>query len=384
MTGADARSLLDRARRRGAPIVDGERVTFLWRGRRPPLLVGDFTNWELGDPVTLTELAPGVWAHERSFPPDAYLEYAYLGLRGARVRDPLNRRLTPNGVGSYNHYCYMPDAAPTPLARVAAGAARGRVTRHRLPTGGLAVGSSRAVHLYQPPARGPVPLIVVLDGTEYLRRARLPLIVDNLIAAGRIRPVALALVASGGSARVVEYADNDSTLGFLLDRVVPFARERLRLVDPAARPGAFGILGASLGGVTALYAGLREPGGRVLSQSGTFTFRLSAARHSYVPTKREFEPVVVGLVRELPPRPIRVWLDVGAFDYLIASNRRMRDLLVARGYDVSYREYHAGHNFPAWRDDVWRGLEALFGVNPAAGHRSAPASVLSEREVMRT
>jgi enterochelin esterase-like enzyme len=40
----------------------------------------------------------------------------------------------------------------------------------------------------------------------------------------------------------------------------------------------------------------------------------------------------------------------------------MRDLLLGRGYDVTYREFNAGHNYPAWRDDVWRGLEALFGI----------------------
>jgi enterochelin esterase-like enzyme len=38
----------------------------------------------------------------------------------------------------------------------------------------------------------------------------------------------------------------------------------------------------------------------------------------------------------------------------------MHNLLTIRGYPVIYREYHAGHNYPAWRDDIWRGLETLY------------------------
>jgi enterochelin esterase family protein len=45
---------------------------------------------------------------------------------------------------------------------------------------------------------------------------------------------------------------------------------------------------------------------------------------------------------------------------LLEPNRRMRALLEARGMLVGYREYPAGHNYTAWRDDLWRGLEALF------------------------
>jgi enterochelin esterase family protein len=40
----------------------------------------------------------------------------------------------------------------------------------------------------------------------------------------------------------------------------------------------------------------------------------------------------------------------------------MAKLLTRKGYEVTYREYNGGHNYPAWRDDVWRGLETLFGA----------------------
>jgi enterochelin esterase-like enzyme len=39
----------------------------------------------------------------------------------------------------------------------------------------------------------------------------------------------------------------------------------------------------------------------------------------------------------------------------------MADLLLEKGYDLTFRIQNAGHNYPAWRNDVWRGLESLFG-----------------------
>jgi len=58
----------------------------------------------------------------------------------------------------------------------------------------------------------------------------------------------------------------------------------------------------------------------------------------------------------------KIWMDVGLYDMpvLLDANRRMHTLLASMQYSVTYREYNAGHNYPAWRDDLWRGLVSLF------------------------
>jgi enterochelin esterase family protein len=38
----------------------------------------------------------------------------------------------------------------------------------------------------------------------------------------------------------------------------------------------------------------------------------------------------------------------------------MHALLVEKGHAAAYREFAAGHNYTAWKNDVWRGLEAMF------------------------
>jgi enterochelin esterase family protein len=56
-------------------------------------------------------------------------------------------------------------------------------------------------------------------------------------------------------------------------------------------------------------------------------------------------------------------MDVGRLEGLLEDNRRMQPILREHGYDVTYREYNGAHNYTAWRDDVWRGLEVMFGIH---------------------
>jgi len=341
-------TLLDRALH-SSPVIDGDRVNFVWQGDQPPQLIGDMTHWEWGNPIKLTQVHPGVWAHTLTLPQDAYIEYAFWDGQ-QRVADPLNGNVTPDGLGHENHYLYMPGAHATNLTRRRRSVPHGTVTRHVLENDFCLASRKRSVLLYQPSTDEPCPLLIVLDGQDYTRRARITNIVDNLIAQGRIRPIALALPYHGQGARGVEYGCSELTLCFLLIDLLELAREELNLVDVKANPGAFGILGASMGGLMALYTGLRVPQviGRVLSQS--------AALDMSKP-----DSVVFDLVRHSPVPPLRIWMNVGRYEWLLDSNRRMHELLVEKGYDVTYHEYSGGHNYPSWRDTLCHGLETMFG-----------------------
>ena len=172
---------------------------------------------------------------------------------------------------------------------------------------------------------------------------------DNLIAARRIRPIAMAFLQNGKSRRSVEYFCSDATILWLENEVLPLAREHLKLLNSNDYPGAYGVLGASAGGLMSFYTGLRMPEifGKVLCQSAVFSL-----------DGRDF--TVVDLVRYGQGRGLQIWMDVGALDDLLEDNRRMIAILDKRQYNVTYREFSAGHNYTAWRDDIWRGLEAMF------------------------
>jgi enterochelin esterase family protein len=348
-----SKDLLSRAQVDGTPLIDGERVTFLWQGKKAPHLIGDFTDWENGQPVELVKAGPSLWTYQTTFPRNAYMEYIYVD-GDDRLYDPFNKRRISNGVGKYNHFFYMPEAVPTSLTRHSRVVPQGRVTFHKVETYLAAVGKQRLVTLYQPPVEGPVPLVVVWDGTEFYRRARLTHIVDNLIAQGRIQPIALAMVDNGRLARFIEYACNDATLAFLWTQVLPLARRELKLLDWESHPGAYGILGASMGGLISLYLAARVPQvfGKVLSMSGAFNFNLVG-----------YNMVIFDLLRNAPRLPLKLWLNIGQYDFrsLITGNAEMFELLQQKGYPFESRVYPAGHNYTAWRNDLWRGLEYLFG-----------------------
>lgn len=337
-------NLLERARREGNPLIEGTKVTWVWRGTRAPQLIGDFNLWDLGKPIELKQAAPQVWTTTLDFPRDAYIEYAFVR-NGEHVNDLLNPRQVSNGLGATNHFFAMPEAVSTTLFRPIKGLPRGEVTSHVI-TADMIAGGKRTIHLFRPPVTEPCPLLIVFDGQDYLKRVHLPHIVDNLIGLGTLRPVAMALIDNGTSARIAELASSESMLVFLLNKVLPLAQSELNLTAP----GEWGLLGASLGGLMSLYSALRFPEifNRVLSQSGSFTVR-------------GCDSLVFDLTRAHYNPNLKIWMDVGRFEYLLEANQRLAEVLRANDYDVTYREYNGGHNYTAWRDDVERGLMALFG-----------------------
>ena len=351
-------SLLDQLVTNGGPLIKGSQATFYWQGERTVSLISDLNGWEDSserfkrEPARLASaLAPPLWSFSVTLPQDAYVEYFFRDpVTGERLLDPFNPRTAGNGFGQRNNIFYMPGAAPSPLAQRRAGIAHGTVTRHMVPTGFLVDEGQREVHLYAPPVKERVPLLIVYDGTDYLKHGLIVNVMDNLIAEKRIRPVALALLQNGGRHRGVEYACSDAVVNWLDRIILPVARRELRLLSIRQNPGAYGVLGVSFGALMSLHTGLRMPEifGKVICQSGAFRS-----------DGRDFAPV--DLVRHGHAHErLELWMDVGRFDSLLGDNRRMQPLFKKNGYNVTYHEFNGGHNFTAWRNDLWRALETLF------------------------
>jgi enterochelin esterase family protein len=342
--------LAARARQESTPLIEDRRATFLWLGSKAPDLMGDFSGWESGPRVQLKQVEPGVWSYTLDLPNDAYIEYSFIN-GNRRLPDPFNKRLTPNGMGNTNNCFYMPEGAKTPLARRNPAIPHGTVKRYTIVPQSLHDDAPpRSIYLYQPPVKSRVPLLVVWDGWDYYHRVALPTIIDNLIAQKRIHPLALAMIQNGGKARYLEYNCSEATLVLLHEQVLPLARQELNLIDVARHPGTYGVMGASMGGLMAVYTALRLPHifGHVLSQSGAFF------------QDDEPESLIKTLFNLKSPLPLKIWMDAGQFDFLLKENRSFHTFLNKHQTTHGYREYAGGHNYPAWRDDIWRGLEYLF------------------------
>jgi len=46
---------------------------------------------------------------------------------------------------------------------------------------------------------------------------------------------------------------------------------------------------------------------------------------------------------------------------LLKTNRRLRDVLIAKGYIVQYREFNGNHSYANWRGSFADGLVSLIG-----------------------
>ncbi len=342
-------NLLELARQYGNPVIDGKRATFVWRGSSAPHLIDDIHFWE-HNPQRMKQTSPGVWTYSIELDLSAYLEYAFYDPQTKkRVKDPLNPNVIFNGIKHYNHFFYMPHGKPTPYAVKQKGIPSGKVTSHLADTWMMEENGTREAYLYQPPVKRPVPLLLAYDGADYLKRAALNVIVDNLIYEKKIQPIAIAFLENGGKRRGAEYACSDATLMTIEHSILPLAAKKLNLLDFKKNPGAYGVLGASFGGLMSMYTGLRMPEifGKVICQSGVFSAE-----------GRDF--AAVDLIRAKQSRGIEIWMDIGHYDWLLKDNRRIQPILKSSGYKVTYREFAGGHNYTSWQNELPRALQAMF------------------------
>ncbi len=215
---------------------------------------------------------------------------------------------------------------------------------------------ARRIWVYTPPGydpRGttPYPLIVAFDGLEYQDTMPLPMVLDSLLAAGKTPAFVAVLIDNDeGPTRIADLGNAHKMPDFLAKQLVPWVRQGWRVTTD---PQRVIVTGSSAGGLGAAYVAFTHPElfGNVWSQSGAF-WRGAEASNG--------EPYewLTSQVKAAPRKPVRFVLDVGAMEdhptlggagpNFRDANRRFRDALLAKGYDVTYTEVPGGNHAPQW------------------------------------
>jgi enterochelin esterase family protein len=252
---------------------------------------------------------------------------------------------------------YAPAAEQT--ARI--GVPKGRVIRFSLrpadskfyPNRGLrGTTPARSVTVYIPSQYvpgTPAPLLLTHDAMG-ARDNQLPTMLDNLIAAGRVPPIVAVMVSSGGgdgggSERGLEY---DTVSGryaeFIEAEVLPKVARDCHVVfthDPDGRA----TMGGSSGGAAAFSMAWFHPElyHLVLTYSGTYKNNQSPKSPAFPHGAWEYHE---HLIPQNPPKPLRVWLEVGGNDHgatdpdemknTVIANQRMAAALKAKGYHYQF------------------------------------------------
>ncbi len=357
--GPPTKEAIDRfASAHDIPLVDRDGVTFLYRGEAEQVFLRLFISGLPAAQPLERVVGSELWLLRFALPAESRFEYKFEVQRGGStewITDPLNPNCAADPFGA-NSVCQGFGYLPPEWTLPDEGARAGSFDEFALDARGL---GRRAVRLYLPARLRRTrryPLLVLHDGSDYVRYAQLKVVLDNLIHRLEIPPLIVALTDSPN--RLNEYVGLDAHADFLVRELIPAVGARVPL-DPDS--SARGAMGASLGGVAALHAAWRHPGtfGRLLLQSGSFAFT-DIGENKRGPV---FEPVVrfVNAFRANPGRPAeRIYVSCGIYESLIYENRSLVPLLTQNRIQVRYEEARDGHNWQNWRDRLRAGLTYLF------------------------
>ncbi|MEP6848889.1 MAG: alpha/beta hydrolase-fold protein, partial [Acidobacteriota bacterium] len=188
------------------------------------------------------------------------------------------------------------------------------------------------------------PVMYVLDGSDYIMRAKAIEIQENLVRAHKVRP--FIMVFLDPKDRNKEYWANDDFAKYLATEVVPALDKQYRTYP---YPEFRGVMGASLGGVTSVWTAIKYPEvfGRVGGQSSSFWI--------------DNERVVKELGKlDFLKTKLKFYLDAGTLEGT-ADTEKVVKILRYEHYDVVYYSAETGHNWTAWRDRLADAFIALFG-----------------------
>jgi len=372
---------------RGTPLIEPIKgqashylVTFLWRHTEETknvAVIGGVAGPDVVDPMTRLPNTD-VWFKTYRLRSDARFIYSIsindslvpLTKVDSKNLEALNQRLSTLKLDPLNKsrriidnfpHCSLvelPGAPPQHWANRQEDAPAGVVEWKKIKSAIL--NNERMAAVYTPPGyradATPYGLLIVFDGIAYTAMVPTPVILDNLIAQNRIAPmVAIVLANVTTTSRSDELPCNPRFADFLASEVVPWVRKNYNVTTDPAR---IIVAGSSLGGLAATYAGFRHPEvfGNVLSQSGSFWWNPKGDEKGEWLT-RQFEIS--------PKLPVWFYLDVGLMERgtsqksdpnMLTVNRRMRDVLRAKGYQLFYQEFNGGHEYVNWRGTFADGL----------------------------
>jgi len=381
----------------GTPLVEAfgadpryAALTFLWRGASDThntAVVGTFMKAPL---VAMTRLGnTDVWYLTVKVPGGARFAYWLVenspmvtegpqlpAMLAALQADPLNPHRTCEAdapLKGRKSTVEMPGAPAQPWSVKNPATPAGTIEKFTLRSERLK--NERALAVYTPAgyrSDGPPPaLLIVFDGSAYLSVVPAPVILDNLTATSRIPPVIGVFVDNPDQdTRTRELTPNPDFAEFLARELLPWIHARYRVTSD---PRMTVVGGSSFGGLAATYAALRHPEifGNVLCQSGDFSW---APDHAHAMGRMADATTETGwLAKEFirsPKLPIRFHMDAGVFEVdqvgtggnVLETSRHMRDVLLAKGYEVHYQQFVGGHDYLSWRGTFADGLIALIGT----------------------
>ena len=226
----------------------------------------------------------------------------------------------------------------------------------------------RRFFIYTPPAYDDnpsekYPVLYILHGggedeRGWATQGKTDLILDNLIAEGKAKPLIIVMpdanIGAGGFS-----ADGIENSLRMFERemkqaIIPFVEKNYRTVKD---PGSRALAGLSLGGLHTLYTGFNNT--NMFSYLGVLSSgwilpmqnKTADAQYSFIKAN---QPVINKNLRSL-------WIAMGGKEDIAYNNcKTMLSKFDELGIKYTYSEYPGGHTWPVWRNNLYNFSQVVF------------------------
>jgi enterochelin esterase-like enzyme len=350
--------------RRRVPLVSPEvhadrSVTFRFRA---PNAVDIKLEREGAEPVSMRKDDQGVWSvTTEPLAPD-YYGYSVI-VDGVRSLDPSNNLLVPNLLTPANAV-HVPGGTSVPWD--VSDVPHGEVHHHFYKS--AIAEDDRDYYVYTPPGYDPTakktyPVLYLLhgfsdDASGWTAVGRANVILDNLIAAGKVKPMIVVMPLGYGTMEMIrlgwtawdhtEVRDRNFSKfrEALLTEVMPRIESEYRTTNDG---NSRAIAGLSMGGSESLLTGLNH--------LDKFAW-IGAFSSGGIPD--DFEKDFPGLDTKANPQIRLLWIACGTEDHLIALNRNVRQWLKSKDVQHTDVETPGMHTWMVWRRNLVEFTQLLF------------------------
>jgi|GEM_PF-234677 len=365
------------------PFAVGDSVLWLYRGSASSVAwAGDHSGWNPAGQGGTNAFGLGVWMRRDAFTADARLDYKIVVNGSNWILDPVNTFQQWSGFGP-NSELRMPSYIPSPYTTLRPGTPRGSLGPNTRYTS-AALGYDVQYRVWTPVGYDPngavLPVLYVTDGHEYAddRLGAMLIVLDNLTAEGILQPLVVVfvdprnpanlsqnrrqteLVPPGGASSVCNPCRGDAFLNALASEIVPAVEAAYRVRNDVQGRS---VVGTSLGGLFAAYAGATRPDvfGQAFIQSPAFWVY----------------PAIYDLYRRTAP--LRSWVYVSQGRYHDGDGGFTLEPILAQYYPYQYAWVFSneGHSWGHWRNLLPEMLKWRFRTGEVGAER-VPAPIRLE------
>lgn len=324
--------------------------------------------------VPMQKDAEGIWTYTTAaLDPDFY-GYSFI-VDGVSFVDPSNSLLKPNLLNPTGMFHVPgPSSLPWDMTNVP----HGEVHHHLFHS--AAIGDDRDYYVYTPPGYDPsekkqYPVLYLLhgysdDASGWSAVGFANLILDNLIAQGKARPMLIVMPLGYGAPEIVVRGGPTLRDPKLRDRnYVKFRESLLSEVIPQVEKSyraskdrsSRAIAGLSMGGAESLFVGLNA----IDRFAWVASFSAGGAADDFAMTYPSLDAKANSQLRLL-------WIACGTEDRLIEPNRKFREWLTSKDIKHVDIETPGMHTWMVWRRNLAAVAPLLF--QPKGSDRSTGTS----------